>query len=944
LNRKFINPNDAAADTDAFDRALDGVLQEKKEDAPGKKKRHHRRMPKSKTPKPRENVFPERPSYMSEVGMRMWTFFTLYCDVDNPSDSYVDQLSAIFAEIPHAQKEMLVQLPLPPHATDYLPIEDIFVGVGQIQTFREAASPKCRELIHKTCYFVGKYEFLTDPNGRHNSGIDPNLLFCRPGDQHMFRMSANEWVFTTQEMTEAAVTPGLSEQEIWQTGVAPAETGATFRSRQQRVVLTFTQDSMEYENEVSCQALIPGDDAVSPLLDHYSATKVDRQMDKRYRTDTNDERFNKLFAGRGRVIQLQGFPFALVHHAAESLDQVLSIYGGLNASAEVKELSRNVGAALSSLHKHGVIHGNLSTKNIVRERRGGSICSKWMLRDLTFGCKDGNDFLGRISPSGKPLFSTGTLPPEMFVQLSSVELKAFERYWIFVERTFGIKVERSAIEPVVDPGTGNVFVVKCFYEQQKESSTELPPLPYERVKASPATDYWAMGLVLFELLLERPLFAVDPRFGRLLELNRHATWDSDLAALLIYTQVRDHLCQDLLLHLLSPLSQRSQMTLEKILSHPFFSPANAQSSGLVKSMIQTRRRDTLAHSRKLHQKLHLASEKEWLEARTTSLDCWNFGMLAKFQASQGSIVRRVTARNEDSLSFPTGMIVLPYRLAESPKPEFTTDDTDKATSTGLALLALCKACYFASELSKQIRSFESSEGKSRQISISDLLERLDIPKHGFSREMRLCMELTSKHVESFRSDPQFVVQIPVKKAMDDFFKLFEETGGYVYLVDEFNYVPLPEGYLMVDRGNSELIRRSLLSTYLSCLTAWRAQGSCSGVAKLLHLSFPDGPSEWQKSASCLQGLKVSDSRIMDEISVLQEALSASAGCRHSLDMDLPYLRDFLSKADPKRRLGDMHRVMVSSTLGLWTTKDQAQMLKSECDNYTLDDALERLGS
>jgi hypothetical protein len=42
---------------------------------------------------------PKKPEFLSEVAFRLWTFFVLYCDPNNPSDNYVAQVADIFDEI-----------------------------------------------------------------------------------------------------------------------------------------------------------------------------------------------------------------------------------------------------------------------------------------------------------------------------------------------------------------------------------------------------------------------------------------------------------------------------------------------------------------------------------------------------------------------------------------------------------------------------------------------------------------------------------------------------------------------------------------------------------------------------------------------------------------------------------------------------------------------------
>ena len=939
LARKFGNPHEEPVEADAFDRALDDPNVEEKKEDNGERKSNSRASRRRKFVVEQEQ-FPERPSYMSEVGMRIWTFFSLYCDVNNPNDNYVEQLAAIFGEIPYCKVEQLVQLHLPPHATDYLSDDEIFSFDGKIQRFRDVASPKCRELIHRTCYFVGAYELGTPLDKME--GNETKLIYCRPWDQHVFQVEALEWKFTTEEATEAAKTPGLSEEEIWQTGLAPAEMGAMFRAQKKPVYITFTTVCAEYEAEITCQQQLRNHQSpVYSLLASFNAKNHERQIDRYYRTDIHDVRFKKLSVGRRRVFDLESFPYAIVHNTAESLHQVLSTFGCLESTAEMKEIARDVCGALQSIHKSGVIHGNLCQKNIVREPH----CKEWTIRDFKYACIYGeSQYLGRISSDGTPLFSTGTLPPEMFVQLSVVELKAVERYWISVEKTYGIKIERSAIEPYVDPETGDVFVVRCHYERPKGSTEPLPELPYELVPASTATDYWAIGLVIFELCCGRPLFSTDGLTGRLLDFKTHSDWNSKQSASMIYTHVQDSIDQDLFLQMLSPLSKRSQLTMEKILAHPFFRDQSAATSNFVKTMVETRRKDSIAHSRVMQKKLHENSEKKWLDERTVRLDCFDLAILARFQDSPSQVLKQtMSRRNGDATKFPTSSIVLPYRVAMT---QGNAQVTQQAVRTGKAVLHLLNTCFFAISLEKAITKIAENKGKNSIMSLSDLLGQVDLPHNDFQEEFQLCTDLASRHVETFREEPRFLIHKLIIRSVDHFLKVYAPAAeAYFYLVDEFNFVPLPEGCWVIKGANrDELLRRSILSSYFAFACAWTTSGDLSSFTRLLFAGSSETkvPQDWEVLIQKLQKSKPDNSRILSEISVLQDALSVMGKTRHTLgDHDLKYLREFMNAVDPKRRLGEMMRVMVTSDIGMWTTSHQARELKTRCKSFTMTDAISK---
>jgi hypothetical protein len=317
----------------------------------------------------------EKPEYISEVAMRLWSFFVLYCDPNNPNDNYVKQVSDIIDEIKFSTVEKLVSVPLPPYAHNYIDADDVD---GLL--FRDIASPKCRELIHKTCYFVGRYDLNLQQQQQQESSI--SILVHRSSDGSSVTIRAFEWLFTTEEATPARDT-GVAVENIWATGVIPAEIGVTFRSQKRAVWIKFTNDAQMYENEVSKRKLlrIPVDEdeesnqpqefcGILPLLAHYNAKNTDRKKDRTYNVDINDERFNviNLFAGENVSeifkLHLKDYPYALVFPASTlggTLYDYFFRYGlqGISyTTSELTEENRTICASVantvSKMHEQGM--------------------------------------------------------------------------------------------------------------------------------------------------------------------------------------------------------------------------------------------------------------------------------------------------------------------------------------------------------------------------------------------------------------------------------------------------------------------------------------------------------------------------------------------------------------------------------------------------------------
>jgi ankyrin repeat protein len=306
-------------------------------------------------------AFAVRPEWFSEVGLRIWAFFALYRDKHNPSDNYSSQVTSIFNEIEYDCVESLVMLPLPSCARMYFP-ETPSKDLKRL-IFREAANPKCREFMHRMCFFIGTYEFQSD--------YGPDIVAYQSEDGNSVVVKAYEWLFTTEESTDA-VTPGVSEATIWKTGEVPAEVGLAFRSVRRPVRIQFTKRQDVYDKEVRnrIRAGVPvecrGFEAVNnmvPLLNHYNANDSSRRENRMYLTDVQDGRFSTLQLCRGSTvgvydsISLAEYPFALVYPdiCSESLESLHSRCG-VGESKQRKEICFAIADAVLHLHSRGKPH------------------------------------------------------------------------------------------------------------------------------------------------------------------------------------------------------------------------------------------------------------------------------------------------------------------------------------------------------------------------------------------------------------------------------------------------------------------------------------------------------------------------------------------------------------------------------------------------------------
>jgi ankyrin repeat protein/serine/threonine protein kinase len=914
---------------DAFDKAMD-ENEEKKDDD---EEENDLDMVTPLASSKKQSLRNRRPAFLSDVGLRLWTFFAMYSDANNPSDNYVEQVGTIFGEVPFANVEKLVRLHLPSHASHYLnhAVED-----NVEVTFRDVANPKCRELIHKTCYFVGKYDFAS---------YGKDVLVHRHPSGRSFTVRAFQWHFTTQESTDA-VNPGISEEAIWKVGEIPSEIGLTFRSQKRPVVMKFTNDPDEYHDEVSCRELLGENTVLLPLLSSYNADSTERHEDRSYKTDINDERFNMLDLGRGSTEFLKNFPYALVYAESVSL---LDTYRkrGFDSEPERKQVCKDIGDSLVELHSKNIIHGGLSLGKIVYYSEGES-SARWQLSDCVGGTlSSGNSFLGRVSQSGHALSAPISAPPELMEKVSPSQLRHYAKYWATVSKFFGVSISKSLTEPYVNPATGESFVFRYFFQPagRNNDDTQLPRLPYSVLPATTAADMWAFGLVIFELYAGRPLIPYDGRSGAVLDCSLLAKWDTTQAANLIYDCVEDPLAQDLLLLLLGPAEFRLTLAIEDVLKHPMFLPVGTK-SGSIDAIVEKRRMDTAAHKRFLQRRLEEASIKDWRTSRSVSLVCWDLSILEKFQMTPSDVVD-LLANKKTEISFPCTYLLLPYKLEANEYgvlgPQ-SVDDFVKIETLGVNLLLLSKACRFASLL----RSAMQDAPPQRKWSSADFFSLVD--GDDYNDVKKDLASLANKYVESFRDNPMSIAIRLIQERILDVLSLYadDDADFYLYLVDEYRCLPLASSPIVLsasDDRRSEVILCSLLAMQLTVLHAIEKYPGGEGLLNLLNQSGAGHvPPLWHEALVHRSSADTATTGLLEcthELLILQEAFSSleashesggdSHTQRHLLHPhgDLRVLRHLVE--DRLANWGDLYRVTVPDEGDrescLWTHAEVAEGLR-----------------
>ena len=886
---------------------------------------------------------------LSEVAMRIWCFFLLYHDRKNPGDNHLKQVEAITELLDFDTLHHLISWPVPEYAEGYLEAGTSVKGV----TLADVLSPASKALFHSFQYFLGRYEFQTE--------VDRFLLH-RNSDGNTIIIKASEHVMRTKEyFPKQEFAPGLAEENIWATGEKVEEEGgyeaSKFVDKTRSVCFKLTKNQEAYDNEVQCRThlgLSSGPTIVSsvlPMIGNYCSLSNSTDG-RRYAMEIHDDRFRTLKIFGGESIRLSDYPYALVYPYSEEGDLFdYFFHHGLRGMDEVSSVGRQVASALKMMHEKGVVHGNLSMRHVTMVPVADDSSSRsWAVSDFSNATKsqNGTIFMGAISHNGSAQFQTGLLPPEMFVKLSATEARIYQTYWEMVERVYKVDVDKKVVEPFVNLQTGATYVLRCHYSPTENQKVDvaLPELPYQLVVARESTDLWCFGLVVFTLCSGgRPLFPFNLKTGHLLNYESIVGWSHEQAASQIYEHVKDPIAQDLLLSLLAPFEDRVELSMEAVLNHPFFNES-ADATKLLGKLIDKRQSESVAYDRKRQKVISEKSDDNWLESRTTEVNCWNFDLLRKFNFGSVEILSKILGQRAAALSMPCNFVLLPYKLsAKNKKAKLaptTKKDVERAEKMGVLLLSLAKACSFACQISTIVDKTEQ-----KQWTASALLDELELSDSDFGAVKEIFLKTAAAQVEEFRSNPISAALKVVERQIAEIRKFFKETGkGYLYLVDEYAGIPLvgsPYAPYPLEVSESiidKFLVRALPVMNFSVLYARGVAGGVSGLVRLIfEAAYPHVPPSWASAASGLEH-RLDESAFISEISILRKALAlVYSSNANYLEDDLRFVRESCLKIDTRGTFGDMHRV-VSSGYSLWTTKQGAAEIQEVCNGFGIKDALD----
>jgi len=854
------------------------------------------------------------PIVFSEVALRIWTFFALYCDHQNPSDNYAQQVGAVLDALNFETAQRLSLTPLPEIASQYIGNESI-AGL----TFRDRASPKCRELIHKTCYFLGKYEFV----------LSEDSLQYQEADGSSVNVGALEWIFTTEQATSAEAV-GVSEAKIWATGVPPSHVGTTFKSSSRPVSIKFMKRKHEFDNELEFRRKLTADCTLPCLvpIDSYYNAFGDRRDDETYKNDTSDDRFKEigLISTKGlhrKSLPLRDYPYAIafaVNPHQSSLYSYIQRVGALS-SLEASLVARSVITSTIALHKSGVVHGNIAARQIAYQD------SEWKFDSL--GCSHilrKQPKAGGIAKDGCAQFSSYSLPPEMFVQLTPPELKAYWKYWNAVEAHFGCKIEESIIAPHVDVSTGDAIVIRCHFDEVTEGRNySMPPLPYSLLPIDGRMDTWAIGQLVHVLMTGCSVFPSDAWSRKCTNPSPALDWEAEKTRLRLASIIDDPLAQDFLSILLAVSSERPT-NLGDLLRHPFLCQ-DLLSSALLERERQRLHQLVSKDHRLLDDKAEKSFNSAWLEGRQLETTFWDFDLLKRIHVCPSHVISRMESSRGAKL-MPVTSLVLPYNKESE-------HSATAAHDLGVSLLRLVRMMHYVTA----VKRFGHAAKPVTCPSLTDL----DLPSAEFEWIQEQVDSLAYKHVELSRSSPLALAMKVLAGCVRDVEKCICGDNLWLHLVDDYTCQPaLNHLYplLISVEEASEHLKLAILPLY-ACTRYALCVDQTAGSTLLSLLTGNNSamppPSSWQKELSSLSTLASTDD-IVSEMGLLEEALSDIYQSRCSISSYEQSLTAVLEGKDVRGNMAGLYRVNLSGVL-LWTTKSTAESLEERSKATRFEDAL-----
>ncbi|ETV96424.1 serine/threonine protein kinase [Aphanomyces invadans] len=317
-----------------------------------------------------------------------------------------------------------------------------------------------------------------------------------------------------------------------------------------RVALKLMKQADALQRELGCRRHLDSQ-FVLPLLPSVALEQHEPSPDHGAAADPTHMSFPQSLAEYPYVVAMPAGDRTLLDILVNERPSRNTIRGMLEAVAK----------SVAHLHEHGMVHGDLKPRNVLRVR------DELKLIDFNAATWNGELFSGTT-------FSSGTLAPEMLVKLNTIELmRRHEAYCCHGKSRASDDSYRDvdAAWHKLKPRRGYV-VRTALAGEDVVGETSPVAAPYSLRAVAPAMDVWAFGCMMYQVVTGAELVPTDLHDDVIDDyIHIAATWtDVSLRAKLSAALgPNDALAMDLLTQLLR-VDPAHRVTMEAALQHPYF--------------------------------------------------------------------------------------------------------------------------------------------------------------------------------------------------------------------------------------------------------------------------------------------------------------------------------------------------------------------------------------
>ena len=884
---------------------------------------------------------------LGDVCCRIWTFFVSYTNPSDSTDHYAPYVQAILFKL------------------DFSYIQKLIFQTVNDENLLDVANVYCKQIIHKFFYFAGLYDFTPPSKSSILLHRTSSSLLLQATEVHCSTADNDDDDDQNIVTQLSNVHLSKSHEDAGGMEVEVDKRFANFKVIKDGVCIKFMKDKYIYQREVDIRSILKevNDEYIIPISAHYNA-HGELQSDVLYAYDIVAERFRQLplhtkttstslvhaswtfdkeqlvGLGQDEWVRISPFPHAIVMPKSPySLQDMVSRDLLPFPMDTIREVTQRVGRALEFLHGKHVVHGNLNQNHIL------SCENKWKLADFSSSrilSEEQKVFCGGIPTNGVVPFDVTLLPPEMFTKLEPSKLDMYEEYWKYVATEIShSNIPWSLVQPLIHPITGDRYVIKFHCElnpDELQEGIQLPPLPYELVPYSEAHDVWSFGLLVLHLC-SGGYSILHTNGMTLMGWEFLVKWDDvDTAEELIFRHVDDLVAQDMLLHVLVDIQERSELSMSAILSHPFFlNPVPERMRQALQQIRTERDMERQTRSKLLEQQELSERDTLWLQANSIPLTRLTMSSQMKLAQSSTELLKEaLNCVNENAPPIPTCLIILPYKLGRNKMGKLTPmtkQDVQLAEVIGKQFFHLNKTCfllYKIQELSHEpeiLKKWVKLAKVDQQVTIKELSDAMKLDKNAFESILTsLVSILSSSSDEDFVQNPITKCYDIVQQSIETLQSIFVEVGrSYLYLVDEMTGVPLqaPMYPLTIP---TDMVLKFLPFTYTSTLVMRRATKSTGGLVRLIfEAAYPHTPPSWAAASTGLLH-DISRHQIVSEIRLLSHVIDKMLSLAE--EDTFRTLKDFIETKDKGKTYCGLRHVTDQRAV-IWTTDAQIQKLQNE---------------